>query len=282
MRSRSVDHHDRVQLSVSADRPQPVFQWRELWSRRELLWLLADRDLRVRYRQTVVGVAWAVIQPLALLLILLPILDVTAPARSGQESPPWLRLYAGLVLWQVCAGIVTTASLSLQQNQELVSRVYFPRVYLPLSSGVVNSLDFLCSFCLLGIIAALPGTLRWTVLLAPVFVIWTLVFSAALGVGLCALNAMYRDVSSILPFVVQLAFFSAGIFYDVHALPASRVWMLSLNPMLVTIDGFRWSLVGGPFPTPPMLLAASVSTIVVVISGFAYFARIERRLADYL
>ncbi len=267
---------------VEASKPPQVFDLRELWRRRDLVWILALRDFRVRYRQAVIGIGWALLQPIAFLVLLYPVFSALAASADGSSAPAWLRLYAGLVLWQVFSGLVSTSAVSLLNNQELVGKVFFPRIFLPLSCALVYLADLCCSLLVLGGASVVTWQLRWEFLAAPVFVFWTVLFAVGLGVGLSALNAMYRDVSSVLPFLLQAAFFASPIVYDVSVVSERWATLLALNPLMTTIQGFRWSLLGAAPPTLRMIVLSSLVTLATCAAGLAYFARTERRLADYL
>ncbi len=270
-------------LHVRADEHFPLLNVREIWARRDLLVVLAQRDFRIRYRQAAVGVAWAIVQPLAYVLLLTPVFSLTStPAESGGSAPAWLNLYVGFVVWQLFAGIVSIASGALLQNYELVTKVYFPRVYLPLSGSMVCLIDFCCSLPIMFAGVGISCDPSWRMLCFPVFVAWMLAIACGIGLGLSALNALYRDMSSVLPFLIQVLFFSSGIFYNVDSLSVLVKRLLALNPVFTVTMGCRWSLLDTGAPDGLMVLTSLLVTILACLAGSMYFARVERRLTDYL
>jgi lipopolysaccharide transport system permease protein len=255
---------------------------RELWRHRELLWILALRDLKVRYRQTLIGVAWAVLQPACTLTIFLVLFGLLGREPGPDGTPYALVVICGLLPWQLFATIVTQSSGSLVAQQSLIGKVYFPRLILPLATAVPALVDFAVAFVLL--VVMLVGyrvAPSWGVMLLPGAVLMAVLAALAAGVWLAALNALYRDVGFVVPFLLQVGFFASPVVYATDGLIPER-WQLlfSVNPLVGVIEGFRWSLLGrGPAPVGPLLLAVIVVTVVLV-SGLAYFHRTERCIAD--
>lgn len=254
----------------------------ELSAYRELAWVLAARDLKVRYRQTLVGVAWAVLQPLATMSIFVVLFHWLGRTPAAEGAPYAVVALSGLVLWQLFATIVSQASQSLVANQALVTKVYFPRMILPIVSALVALVDMAIALVVLG------GLMLWlgvapslAVLSAPVFIVMALLTAFAIAIWLSAANAMYRDVGHAVPFLLQIGFFVSPVVYESSALVPDRYrWLLALNPMVGAIDGFRWAVLGqGATAWGPIGISLSVLCITLA-GGMAYFRRIEGTLTD--
>lgn len=268
-------------VSVSASQTLGSFDLFELWRWRGLIWALALRDFHVRYRQAAVGVAWALLQPIAFLLVLFPVFSRMTPSGAS-NAPGWLWLYVGLILWQLFASTVSTSSGSIQVNGDLISKVYFPRLVAPLSSICVNVIDFAFNYTVLLAVTAYAVGFRWQWLVGFVFIIWMLLLAGFLGAGLSALNATYRDVSSMLPVIIQLLFFGSGIFFDVRDVSERSSVILAFNPISTVIVGMRWALLGDRPPSVSMLVASGLATVVAAVCGLWYFRQIERNLSDII
>jgi lipopolysaccharide transport system permease protein len=256
--------------------------WSELLRHRELLWFLAWRDIKVRYKQTIVGVAWAIVQPLAIALSLALFLGRAVHGSTGSLPYP-VFAYSGMVLWQLFAQSVSEASNSVVNSERLISKVYFPRLFVPLSAVLASLLDFAVSLIVLAVFLVAfriaPGA---ALLLAPLFI--TLALIAAIGAGLLlsALNVKYRDVRYTLNFIVQFWFFASPIAYPVSVVPGRWQLAYMLNPMVGAIEGFRWTLgCGTPFPWLPVLLGL-LSGIALFVIGLYYFRSTEDTFADFI
>jgi lipopolysaccharide transport system permease protein len=259
---------------------------RDLWSYRELLYFLTWRDVKVRYKQTVLGAAWAILQPLLTALVFTIFFGRLAGIPS--EGLPYpLFAYAGLLAWTFFAQGLTQSAASLVGSANLITKVYFPRLVIPLSSVVAGLVDLAVAFPVLGVFLLwyrhAPGP---ELLFLPAFLALALLTVAGVGTWLAALNVEYRDVRYAVPFLVQLWLFVTPVIY-----PSSVVvrqlerwglpgWLAGVNPMAGVVEGFRWSLLGAP-PLTPGLLAASVAVAAAVaVSGVLYFRRVERSFAD--
>jgi lipopolysaccharide transport system permease protein len=253
----------------------------ELWRFRDLGYFLALRDLQVRYRQTIFGVAWAVLQPVLLMLVFSAFLGrVAGLGASGVPYP--LFALAGLVPWMLFSQALTSASNSLVGNQNLISKVYFPRLVLPLSSIVPHLVDFLIAAgVLLVVMLAFGRTPPTTFLLVPVMGLFIAVVALAVGLWLAAINVRYRDVKYAIPFLVQLWLFASPVAYSSNLVPPDLRGLFALNPMTGVIEGFRWVALGGPEPGATIVVAAA-ATLVLLIGGLAYFRRTERTFADII
>lgn len=256
--------------------------WADLWRYRELLGFLAWRDIKVRYKQTVLGVLWALIQPAVTLAVFTFIFGRLAAMPSGNVPYPLLVL-AGLLPWQLFAAAFSNASGSLVANTHLISKVYFPRLIVPLSSVAVALIDFAVVLVLLAAMCAwwqfVPD---WRVLLLPVFIVLTLVTAIGTGLWLTALTVKYRDFRFVVPFLLQVGLFLSPVGFSSTNLPNWRA-VYSLNPMVGAIDGFRWCLLRGEPALDPMNLAISTAmAALLLVSGLWYFRRMERGFADVI
>lgn len=254
---------------------------RELWRFRELIWILAYRDLKVRYRQAVVGVAWVVLQPLATALVFVLLFGLLGKTPDVGGIPYGVFVLPGVVLWQLFANIVGQGTMCLVVNQILIGKVYFPRIALPLSVAVTALVDFAVGAVVVAVVMAAYGDVPgWQVVLAPVFVLLGLIAAIALALWTSALNAIYRDTGYAVPFLLQMGMFVSPVVYSTVLIPARWKPVLELNPMTGVIEGFRWSLFGsGSFPAEPLLIG-SAATAVVFLTGLWYFRRVEGYLAD--
>ena len=256
--------------------------WRDLWRFRELLGFLAWRDIKVRYKQTVLGVLWALIQPAVTLAVFTFIFGHLAKMPAGNVPYPLLVL-AGLLPWQLFSAAFSNASGSLVSNTHLISKVYFPRLIVPLSSVAVALIDFALVLVLLVALCLwwqfVPD---WRVLLLPLFVVLTLLTAIGTGLWLTALTVKYRDFRFVVPFLLQVGLFLSPVGFSSTNLPNWR-FVYSLNPMVGAIDGFRWCLLRGEPALDPLNLAISVGmTALLLWSGVWYFRHTERTFADLI
>jgi lipopolysaccharide transport system permease protein len=256
---------------------------RELLGHHELLYFLVWRDLKVRYKQTAFGVAWAVLQPLLMMSILTLFLGrIAGIAPAGMPYP--LFVLAGLIPWTLFSTSLSAAGNSLVDSAALLTKVYFPRLIFPLSAAGSHLVDFAIGLVLLGIfsvVSGFPPAPTWLAIV-PLSV---LAMTAALAVGLwlAALNVRYRDFRYAIPFIVQLWFFATPVAYSAEALPESIRGLLALNPMAGVVVGFRWALTGGTTDLPSgLLLVSTTATLAILFGGLAYFRRVERSFADII
>ena len=269
-------------LTIEAGKTEREY-WKDIWRYRELFYFLAWRDLLVRYKQTVVGVAWSLIRPLLTMLILTWVFGKLGKMPSG-GVPYALLVLCGMLPWQFFATALSECGNSLVTNSNLISKVYFPRLIVPASSVITSFVDFLISAALLVVL------LIWyrfvppaTVVLLPLFVL--LAFVAALGAGLwiAALMVKYRDFRFIVPFVVQFGLYVSPVGFRTDIVPEKWRLLYSLNPMVGVIDGFRWCVLGGEQSIYWPSVALSVLGVTVsVVTGIWYFRRTERTFADVI
>lgn len=254
---------------------------REIWRQRELLWFLMWRDVKVRYKQTLIGAAWAALQPLFQMVIFLIIFGHFAGLPSDGLPLPVFYL-SGLILWIYFANVLGNATQSVVENREMLTKVYFPRLYLVLSPILSGLLDFAIALALfLVILVAFAPPFTPALLLAPLFVLLAVASAAGAGLWLAGLNALYRDVRHVVPFLVQVWMFASPVIYPSLIVPQKWRWLYSLNPMAGAIDGLRWSLTG--VETPPVTILASLAVaLLLLLSGLVFFQKVESTLADVI
>jgi lipopolysaccharide transport system permease protein len=257
--------------------------FRELWRYRELLYFLIWRDLKVRYRQTAFGVAWVVIQPLALMAVFSLFLGYLLHVNTGTSIPYGVFVFSALVPWTLFAQSLTASSQSLVTNGNLLGKIYFPRIILPLSAVGSYLLDFSISTVLLfGLMAIYGvGVSAWVVLL-PLLAMLVVVTALGVGIGLSALNVRYRDVQSGIPLLVQLWLFASPIAYPLTLVPEAYRTLYAINPMVSVISGFRWALLGTAGPSLASIAVSTASAAVLLCVGVVYFRRTERTFADLI
>ncbi len=271
---------DRVRV-IKSSRPFSL-RLGELWQYRELLYFLVWRDVKVRYKQTVLGAAWAVIQPVTAMIIFSIIFGRFANIPSNGLPYP-VFVYAGLLAWLYFQQSLTQSSASIVGNAQLVTKVYFPRLVIPLASVASPVVDFGIALTVLLALMAWYGIVPGIELLAaPAFLALALLVAFGIGLWLSALNVRYRDVPYALPFVAQVWLFATPVIYPTSLLPADWRWLLSLNPMTGVIEGFRWSLLGTGKPSVVVVLVSLGSGLALLASGFAYFRTSERQFADVI
>jgi lipopolysaccharide transport system permease protein len=262
--------------------------WRDLWRYRELFYILAWRDVAVRYKQTVAGAAWALVQPLASMVIMTVIFGKIAGLPSEGGAPYALMVFAGMLPWQFFSNSLSSTSQSIVSNANLISKVYFPRLIIPASSVVVSLVDFLVACSILaGLMVWFQFWPTWRVVTLPVFV--ALAIFAALGPGLIitALTVKYRDFRFIIPFIIQFGMWVSPVAYSSSVIRdkfGENLFLLySLNPMVGVIDGFRWALLGGESVLYwPGFLTSILLTAILFIAGLLYFRKTERVFADVI
>lgn len=264
---------------------QPTHGWatlnlRDVWEHRELLWFLAWRDIKVRYKQTLIGAAWAMLKPIMSMLVFSLIFGTLIGVDSGVVPYP-VFVYSGLLTWNLFASALGQSGSSLVSNASLISKVYFPRLVLPIASVVVALLDFLVALLVLVVLMLAYGIVPGpTVLILPLFVALALATALGVGLWLSALEIKYRDVGHTVPFLTQFWLFITPVIYPSSVIPAQWRWLYSLNPMVGVVEGFRWSLLGnGRAPGVSLILSVAVM-LVVLVSGLVFFKRSERQFAD--
>jgi lipopolysaccharide transport system permease protein len=258
--------------------------WRDIWAYRELFVILAWRDIAVRYKQTVIGVLWAVVRPLLTMAIFTVIFSRVAKLPTDGQTPYPLLVFAGMLPWLLFSGILSEASNSLVSNANLIGKVYFPRVIIPASSAVVAMIDFLINLALLfGMMAWYGFTPDWRILLLPLFALLAVLASLGPALLMTALNVKYRDFRYIIPFVVQFGMYVSPVGFSSKVVPEQWRFWYSLNPVVGVVDGFRWCLLGGESTLylPGFLLSLAIVLLFLFV-GIGYFRRTEKSFADLI
>lgn len=255
--------------------------WRELWEYRELLGFLVWRDVKVRYKQTVLGAAWAILQPLMTMVMFTLLFGRWAKMPSDGLPYP-VFAFAALLPWTFFSNAVGTSANSLVGNTHLISKVYFPRLLITLSSLGTGLIDLLVALgVMLAMLAWYGSGVTWHVLMLPAFIALTVAVAFGVGAALSALCAVYRDIRYLIPFITQLWMFASPVIYPVSFIPERWRWIFYLNPLVGVIDGFRASLLGLPF-NGAAIACSCATTLVIGWAGLVYFRRVERRVADLL
>ena len=271
---------------IQPTRGLAALQLRALWEYRELLYFLVWRDVKVRYKQTALGVAWIVLQPVISTVVFTLLFGVLLNVPSGGVPYPVFAL-AGLVPWTYFAGSLTRSSTSLVGSSHLITKVYFPRLIIPLSGVLSGLVDFGVTFLVLMVLmVAYRVTPTWGVVLLPAFLLLAMATALGFGLWLAALNVRYRDVNYLVPFLVQIWMYLTPVVYGVTLIPEPYRWLLALNPMTAVVEGFRRALLGGAAPasqTATWVLALSLAIVaLVLVSGLFYFRSTERTFADVI
>lgn len=268
-------------IVIDATRSLDWLDLRELWRYRDLVWIFAIRDITVRYRQTVVGIAWTLLQPLALMFALGLFTRMISTETVEGAIPPQIRTLTGLLLYQLFAGIITVSTNCLLDNRQMLTKVYFPRMALPLAASMRPLIDFVVGITLLGVMMVWFGvTPSPQIVLAPLVVLLTILSALGFGLWLSALNAHYRDFSHIVPFSLQLGLIISPIASDSARVPAAWRWLYFANPMAAFLDAFRWSVLGLSFPAWDEVALSLLVSSFILITGVWYFRRVDRFLAD--
>ena len=273
---------DKHTLIIEAGRTEKHY-WQDLWRYRELFFFLAWRDILVRYKQTVIGIAWALLRPFLTMLVFTLVFSKLAKLPSDGVPYP-IMVFAALLPWQFFSNAFSSAGDSLISNASMISKVYFPRLVIPVSAVIVSFLDFLISgIILVGLMLWYGFMPSWHILTLPLFVF--VAFAMAMGAGLwvAALNVKYRDFRYIVPFVVQFGLYVSPVGFSSTIVPEQWRLLYSINPMVGVIDGFRWAILGGStqFYWPGFLLSLGLVT-VILITGIFYFRKTERGFADLI
>lgn len=250
-----------------------------LWTYRELLYFLTWRDVKVRYKQTLLGAAWAILQPLLTMLIFTLFFGRLARIPSNGIPYP-LFAYAGLLPWTFFSNAISNGGMSLVGNATLITKVYFPRMLIPAAAVGAGLVDFMMACVVLGVLMVYYHvSVTWSFLMLPVLILGTTMLALGVGMWMAALNVQYRDIKHALPFFVQLWMFATPIIYPADMIPAQWRWVLSLNPMAPMIEGYRAALFGRPFHWDALGVSAALTIATLVYSAYA-FKRMEKDFAD--
>ncbi|MDX6612640.1 MAG: lipopolysaccharide transport system permease protein [Blastocatellia bacterium] len=280
----------RVAPATLGDQPMVVIEpsksWvalnlRDLWAYRELVYFLTWRDVKVRYKQTALGVVWAILQPLLTMLISTLIFGRLGGFETRTGGIPYpIFAYAGLLPWTFFSNAITTSGNSLVGSANLITKVYFPRMIIPGAAVAAGLVDFFIAFVLLiGLMVYYQIGPTWNLLLFPVLVFLTALLAMSVGMWLSALNVKYRDVRFALPFIVQMWMFASPVFYPSNALPNKYRWIFGLNPLTGIIDAYRASLFGGAIDWIALGISALITVVLLVYASYS-FRRMEKTFAD--
>jgi lipopolysaccharide transport system permease protein len=275
---------ERQDTSITIIRPENnwlALNLADLWRYRELVYFMAWRDIVVRYKQTLLGAGWAILRPFLTMVVFSIFFGELAKVPS--EGVPYpIFTYTALLPWELFATALSVASRSLVQNSHMITKVYFPRLILPLAAILAGVVDFLIAFVILIVMMAyygiVPTSAVWTL---PLFLLLTLITSLGVGLWLSALNVLYRDVGYVTPFLTQFWLFITPIAYGASLVPEQWRFLYALNPMVGVVNGFRWALLGIQTAAPDsQLIMSVVVSLILLVSGLFYFRRMERLFAD--
>jgi lipopolysaccharide transport system permease protein len=269
-------------LVIEAGRAERHY-WQDLWRYRELFLFLAWRDILVRYKQTVIGVLWALLRPFLTMLVFTLVFSKLAKLPS--EGVPYpILVFAGILPWQFFSSAFSGAGESLVSNAGMISKVYFPRLVIPASAVVVSFVDFLISgIILIGLMVWYGFAPDWRILALPLFIFIAFVVATGAGLWIAALNVKYRDFRYIIPFVVQFGLYISPVGFSSSIVPEQWRLLYSLNPMVGVIDGFRWAILGGDTQLYwPGFLLSLFLVVVILGSGIVYFRKTEKTFADVI
>ena len=255
----------------------------EIWRYRELVYFLIWRDIKARYRQTVLGAFWAVIRPFVQMVVFTIIFSKLAGINAPGGTPYPLFVYPGLLVWTYFTSALSGGSSSVAGNGGLITKAYFPRIYIPFTAVLAPLVDFALSFVVLaGLFAWYRYPPSWQIVFLPFFLFLTIVIAFGLSLWLAPLTVRYRDVPYALPFLLQIWMYVTPVIYPITLVPAEWQWVLALNPMTGVVSGARWSLIGGAPPTAGQLLGSIVIGLGSLAVGFLYFRRREPTFADFI
>lgn len=271
-----------VEIVLESGRAERHY-WKDIWRYRELFYFLAWRDILVRYKQTVIGVAWALARPLLTMLVFTFVFSKLAKLPSNGVPYP-LLVFAGLLPWQFFSTAFSGAGDSLVNNSGMISKVYFPRLIIPISAVIVSMADFAISLAILATLLIWYGFApSWQLVFLPLFIMLAFATSMGAGLWIAALNVKYRDFKIIVPFVVQFGLYISPVGFTSGVVPDKWRLLYSLNPMVGVIDGFRWAILGGVTPLYwPSVILSVVITIAMLFTGITYFRKTEKTFADII
>jgi lipopolysaccharide transport system permease protein len=266
---------------------QPVNNWfginlKELWDYRELFWILALREVQLRYRQTILGVIWVILQPLLTTAIFTVVFGILMKTQSDNVNYV-LFAFVGLLPWSVFSQSLQRAGISLTREINLITKIFFPRIIIPIASAASTLVDFLVSLAIMAILMVIYQVhLSINILTLPVLLLFSMLLSIGVGIIFAALNVYYRDFTYVLPFLIQVWMYASPLAYSSKLIPPSWTWVYDLNPLVGIINAFRWAILGTTdFPVKSLIYSITAS-IVILIIGLALFRRLERSFADVI
>jgi lipopolysaccharide transport system permease protein len=258
--------------------------WRDLWRYRELFYILSWRDIKVRYKQTVIGALWSIVRPLLTMIIFTIIFSKVAKLPPEGNAPYAILVYAAMLPWQFFANALSDSSNSLISNTNLISKVYFPRMIIPISSVITSLIDFLISFALMCILFIYyQYAPSWQILFLPLFMLLAFLASIGAGLWITSMNVKYRDFRYIVPFIVQFGLYVSPVGFSSSIVPEQYRLLYSLNPMVGIIDGFRWCLLKGSTPLYWENVGMSLAVSLLLLAfGIRRFRKMEKSFADLI
>lgn len=270
-------------ITIEADKQLKNY-WSDLYEYRELFYFLALRDFQIRYKQTVVGVAWAFLRPLLTMVVFTVIFGKVAKLPTDGTAPYSLLVFSAMLPWYFFSSTLQDSSMSLVNKAAMVGKLYFPRIIIPVAPVFVNLIDFLISFFILIVLLLcfnyMPG---YRILLLPVFLLIASMMAIGIGLWVSSVNVKYRDFRLIVPFIVQLGLYVSPVGFSSNVIPEQWRLLYSLNPMVGVIEGFRWCVIGGESVIYlPALVISIVVSLVLLITGVRFFLRSERQFADVI
>ncbi|PZO40809.1 MAG: phosphate ABC transporter permease [Pseudanabaena frigida] len=270
------------ELIIEAGRTESQY-WKDLWRYRELFYFLAWRDILVRYKQTAIGITWALIRPFLTMIVFTVVFGQLAKLPS-QGVPYPILVFAGMLPWQFFSNALSECSNSLIGNANLISKVYFPRLIVPTSAVIVSFVDFLISgMILLGLMIWYNFVPDWRILTLPIFILISCAASMGVGLWLAALTVQYRDFRFVVPFIIQFGLYVSPVGFSSNIVPEEWRLIYSLNPMVGVIDGFRWAILGGKATLHLSGFFLSLALVFLLLwSGIWYFRKMERTFADVI
>ncbi|NDJ18752.1 ABC transporter permease [Myxacorys almedinensis] len=277
-----MTHSQKTQLTIEAGRAERQY-WQDLWRYRELFYFLAWRDILVRYKQTIIGMAWALIRPLVTMIVLTVVFSSLAKLPSG-NSPYPILVFSGILPWQLFSNSLAMCSGSLVGNSNLISKVYFPRLIIPISAIAVSLVDFMISgIILLGLMAWYNYVPTWRILTLPLFILIALATSMGAGLWLASLNVKYRDFQQLVPFIVQFGLYISPVGFSSNVVPEQWKLIYSLNPIVGVINGFRWAILSEETQLyiPGFLLSLGLVAFLLA-TGVWHFRKVERKFVDLI
>ncbi len=276
----NMEENNKDYLVIEAGKSEKNY-FRDIWRYRELFYFLSWRDILVRYKQTVIGVAWSIIRPILTMVVFTIIFGKIANLPS-ENAPYAVLVFVALLPWQFFANALQESSNSLISNANMISKIYFPRIIMPVSSMIVALVDFFISFVLLAIIMIFyKFAPSWKIVFMPLFLFLAILVSAGAGLLISALNVRYRDFRYIVPFIIQFGLYVSPVGFSSDTIPGKWRLIYSINPMVGVIDGFRWSIIGkGVEFYMPGFIISIVLTIILFVVAIIYFRKTEKTFAD--
>ncbi|MBP7821496.1 MAG: ABC transporter permease [Saprospiraceae bacterium] len=259
--------------------------FKDIWNFRELLYILSWRDIKVRYKQTIIGILWAILRPLTIMILFTIVFKYFLGLRAVDNIPYYLLVLVGLLPWYLFSSAMTEASNSLMDNEKLITKVYFPRIIVPISSVVTSFIDFLVSFILLIILLIFNHiSFLWNFAFIPLVLLVLLLFSLGIGFFLSALNVRYRDFRYVIPFITQIGYYVSPIGYSSNSVPLQYQHIYFLNPMAGIIETFRWCIFGGALDHIKVMgfTYSAILSVVIFIIGLYFFKQNESQMADLI